>query len=186
MHKYQPRVHIIKKKDHTASLLNLKSEEFRTFIFPETVFTAVTAYQNQLVSALFTVHLLNKIRTQEVLSFSWGEQGSQYLNQFSLESAIEYQPGPLRVLSEPRSRLWRSHIAPSFLEPVYSWLGCSLPTLRPKPAPIWLLKFSSREITCFLFLFLIKPPKINNHTLIDCPIKYRRSIFLCAKLAHTF
>ncbi|CAO2635730.1 T-box transcription factor TBX20 [Lemmus lemmus] len=42
MHKYQPRVHIIK---------NLKSEEFRTFIFPETVFTAVTAYQNQLVSA---------------------------------------------------------------------------------------------------------------------------------------
>lgn len=52
MHKYQPRVHIIKKKDHTASLLNLKSEEFRTFIFPETVFTAVTAYQNQLVSVL--------------------------------------------------------------------------------------------------------------------------------------
>lgn len=52
MHKYQPRVHIIKKKDHTASLLNLKSEEFRTFIFPETVFTAVTAYQNQLVSVI--------------------------------------------------------------------------------------------------------------------------------------
>jgi len=50
MHKYQPRVHIIKKKDHTASLLNLKSEEFRTFVFTETVFTAVTAYQNQLVS----------------------------------------------------------------------------------------------------------------------------------------
>ncbi|MEQ2164847.1 T-box transcription factor tbx20 [Goodea atripinnis] len=48
MHKYQPRVHIIKKKDHTASLLNLKSEEFRTFVFVETVFTAVTAYQNQL------------------------------------------------------------------------------------------------------------------------------------------
>ncbi|KAM9308766.1 T-box transcription factor TBX20 [Gastrophryne carolinensis] len=52
MHKYQPRVHIIKKKDHTASLLNLKSEEFRTFIFQETVFTAVTAYQNQLITKL--------------------------------------------------------------------------------------------------------------------------------------
>ncbi|XP_033849594.1 T-box transcription factor TBX20-like [Acipenser ruthenus] len=52
MHKYQPRVHIIKKKDHTASLLNLKSEEFRTFIFTETVFTAVTAYQNQLITKL--------------------------------------------------------------------------------------------------------------------------------------
>ncbi|KAG7249275.1 hypothetical protein CRUP_038653, partial [Coryphaenoides rupestris] len=48
MHKYQPRVHIIKKKEHTASLLNLRSEEFRTFVFTETVFTAVTAYQNQL------------------------------------------------------------------------------------------------------------------------------------------
>lgn len=54
MHKYQPRVHIIKKKDHTASLLNLKSEEFRTFVFVETVFTAVTAYQNQLVRGRLT------------------------------------------------------------------------------------------------------------------------------------
>ncbi|XP_063054354.1 T-box transcription factor TBX20 [Engraulis encrasicolus] len=52
MHKYQPRVHIIKKKEHTASLLNLKSEEFRTFVFTETVFTAVTAYQNQLITKL--------------------------------------------------------------------------------------------------------------------------------------
>uniref|UniRef100_UPI00358F1C54 T-box transcription factor TBX20-like n=2 Tax=Myxine glutinosa TaxID=7769 RepID=UPI00358F1C54 len=52
MHKYQPRVHIIKKKDHTASLLNLKPEEFRTFVFPETVFMAVTAYQNQLITKL--------------------------------------------------------------------------------------------------------------------------------------
>ncbi|KAM9782478.1 T-box transcription factor TBX20 isoform 1-T1 [Neosynchiropus ocellatus] len=52
MHKYQPRVHIIKKKDHTASLLNFKSEEFRTFVFVETVFTAVTAYQNQLITKL--------------------------------------------------------------------------------------------------------------------------------------
>uniref|UniRef100_A0A8C4NA74 T-box transcription factor TBX20 n=1 Tax=Eptatretus burgeri TaxID=7764 RepID=A0A8C4NA74_EPTBU len=52
MHKYQPRVHIIRKKEHTSSLLNLKSEEFRSFIFPETVFTAVTAYQNQLITKL--------------------------------------------------------------------------------------------------------------------------------------
>lgn len=58
MHKYQPRVHIIKKKDHTASLLNLKSEEFRTFVFVETVFTAVTAYQNQLVSKLSQITTL--------------------------------------------------------------------------------------------------------------------------------
>jgi len=29
----------------------LDSEEHQTFVFPQTVFTAVTAYQNQLVSA---------------------------------------------------------------------------------------------------------------------------------------
>lgn len=64
MHKYQPRVHIIKKKDHTASLLNLKSEEFRTFIFQETVFTAVTAYQNQLVSS-------SSYKNEEVITLIW-------------------------------------------------------------------------------------------------------------------
>lgn len=51
MHKYQPRVHIIRKRDHTASVINLKSEEMKTFTFPETNFIGVTAYQNQLVSS---------------------------------------------------------------------------------------------------------------------------------------
>lgn len=53
MHKYQPRIHIVKKKDSTpnqSSITSLDAEEFKTFIFPETVFIAVTAYQNQLVS----------------------------------------------------------------------------------------------------------------------------------------
>lgn len=50
MHKYQPRVHIIRKRDHTASVINLKSEEMKTFTFAETNFIGVTAYQNQLVS----------------------------------------------------------------------------------------------------------------------------------------
>lgn len=56
MHKYQPRVHIIRKKDHTASVINLKSERMKTFTFRETSFIAVTAYQNQLVS-----HLLREL-----------------------------------------------------------------------------------------------------------------------------
>ena len=51
MHKYQPRVHIIRKRDHTASVINLKSEEMKTFTFAETNFIGVTAYQNQLVSS---------------------------------------------------------------------------------------------------------------------------------------
>lgn len=51
MHKYVPRVHIIKKRDHTASVINLNSEEMKTFTFAQTAFLAVTAYQNQLVSS---------------------------------------------------------------------------------------------------------------------------------------
>ena len=51
MHKYQPRVNIVKRKDNSNTPIhNLEAEDFRTFVFPETVFIAVTAYQNQLVS----------------------------------------------------------------------------------------------------------------------------------------
>ena len=48
MHKYQPRLHVIyiNPPGEEASA----TENFRTFIFPETKFTAVTAYQNHRVS----------------------------------------------------------------------------------------------------------------------------------------
>ncbi|KAH9424032.1 T-box transcription factor tbx20 [Dermatophagoides pteronyssinus] len=59
MHKYQPRIHLIKLRldqltHHSSQLMinNLENEQFRTYIFPETVFTAVTAYQNQLITKL--------------------------------------------------------------------------------------------------------------------------------------
>ncbi|XP_018332108.1 T-box transcription factor TBX20-like, partial [Agrilus planipennis] len=49
MHKYQPRIHLVKRQDGASGpIVDLESEEYKTFIFPETVFTAVTAYQNQL------------------------------------------------------------------------------------------------------------------------------------------
>ncbi|XP_046853638.1 T-box transcription factor TBX20-like isoform X2 [Xenia sp. Carnegie-2017] len=52
MHKYQPRIHIVRKREHIASVINLKSEKTRTFAFDETQFIAVTAYQNQLITRL--------------------------------------------------------------------------------------------------------------------------------------
>nr|XP_046914053.1 T-box transcription factor TBX2-A-like [Dermatophagoides farinae] len=59
MHKYQPRIHLIKLRldqltHHSSQLMinNLENEQFRTYIFSETVFTAVTAYQNQLITKL--------------------------------------------------------------------------------------------------------------------------------------
>ncbi|XP_038069937.1 T-box transcription factor TBX20-like [Patiria miniata] len=57
MHRYQPRVHIARRTDAHAgatapSLTSLNSSELRSFEFPETAFTAVTAYQNQLITRL--------------------------------------------------------------------------------------------------------------------------------------
>uniref|UniRef100_UPI0037E786F3 T-box transcription factor TBX15 n=1 Tax=Semicossyphus pulcher TaxID=241346 RepID=UPI0037E786F3 len=55
MHKYQPRVHVI-RKDFSSELSPNKSvpsgEGVKTFSFPETVFTTVTAYQNQQITRL--------------------------------------------------------------------------------------------------------------------------------------
>ncbi|XP_023309552.2 T-box protein VegT [Lucilia cuprina] len=53
MHRYQPRFHIVYLPPKNTSLdENEHSGDFRTFIFPETSFTAVTAYQNQRVTQL--------------------------------------------------------------------------------------------------------------------------------------
>lgn len=86
MHKYQPRVHIIKRPEDSKGMMSsssyssmmsygggnhhnqhhqiaaaklqvtadLDAYEHKTFIFPETSFIAVTAYQNQLVIIINT------------------------------------------------------------------------------------------------------------------------------------
>lgn len=52
MHKYQPRVHVI-RKECGEELSPVKAvptgDGVKAFSFPETVFTTVTAYQNQQV-----------------------------------------------------------------------------------------------------------------------------------------
>lgn len=54
MHRYQPRIHLIMRKDGSNSqITDLENELYRTFVFPENIFIAVTAYQNQLVSTPF-------------------------------------------------------------------------------------------------------------------------------------
>jgi len=55
MHRYQPRVHLILRPDPgtlNVAVTDLEQERYRTFVFPETIFTAVTAYQNQLITKL--------------------------------------------------------------------------------------------------------------------------------------
>ncbi|KAF7258259.1 hypothetical protein EG68_04714 [Paragonimus skrjabini miyazakii] len=83
MHKYQPRVHLVRRSclesaNHlpVKSLDSLKPEEIKSFEFSETVFIAVTAYQNQLITKL-------KI---DCNPFAKGFRDSSRLTEFERES----------------------------------------------------------------------------------------------------
>uniref|UniRef100_A0AC35UEC1 T-box domain-containing protein n=1 Tax=Rhabditophanes sp. KR3021 TaxID=114890 RepID=A0AC35UEC1_9BILA len=52
MHKYQPRIHVVRCND----VVHLPYSKFKTFIFKETEFIAVTAYQNDKVTQLKIDH----------------------------------------------------------------------------------------------------------------------------------
>ncbi|XP_015592652.1 T-box transcription factor TBX20 [Cephus cinctus] len=53
MHRYQPRIHLVRcRNESNEPITDLHKEEHKTFIFPEAIFTAVTAYQNQLITKL--------------------------------------------------------------------------------------------------------------------------------------
>lgn len=53
MHRYQPRIHLVRCRNNSNhQITDLQKEEHKTFIFPEAIFTAVTAYQNQLITKL--------------------------------------------------------------------------------------------------------------------------------------
>ena len=51
MHKFQPRIHLVIVSDHwnASHGIDLSRTKHKTFTFDLTAFTAVTAYQNQLV-----------------------------------------------------------------------------------------------------------------------------------------
>ncbi len=60
MHRFQPRIYlVIRPEGATGPIVDLEREFYRSYIFPETIFTAVTAYQNQLVKTSIS---LNKMR----------------------------------------------------------------------------------------------------------------------------
>ena len=68
MHKYQPRLHIVVcdeescKRPNDSNMRNerARSDIVRMFIFPETEFMAVTAYQNHMVRIMhYRIRCLN-------------------------------------------------------------------------------------------------------------------------------
>ena len=53
MHKFQPRVWLVKRREgDTSPIVSLQKEQCRSFVFAETQFIAVTAYQNQCITKL--------------------------------------------------------------------------------------------------------------------------------------
>ncbi|CAG9770877.1 unnamed protein product [Ceutorhynchus assimilis] len=53
MHRYQPRFHVVYlPPKNTPNSEENSNENFKTFVFPETSFTAVTAYQNHRITQL--------------------------------------------------------------------------------------------------------------------------------------
>lgn len=50
MHKYQPRIHLLKNPEEQENKTDITRAE--TFVFPETTFMAVTSYQNHLITRL--------------------------------------------------------------------------------------------------------------------------------------
>jgi T-box protein 20 len=55
MHRYMPRIHLVRlspDQNIPTTPAELKGLHHKTFVFQETVFTAVTAYQNQLITKL--------------------------------------------------------------------------------------------------------------------------------------
>ena len=70
MHKYQPRFHLVRAND----ILKLPYSTFRTYVFKETEFIAVTAYQNE------KVFYLSFAQSESALIIkAWAVQRSGYL-----------------------------------------------------------------------------------------------------------
>lgn len=85
MHKYQPRIHIVKTNDDLPfSMQQKSSDNFSTHIFPETQFMAVTAYQNQKVTQL-------KI---EYNPFAKGFRGTELCGSIPRRSSSTTSPPP--------------------------------------------------------------------------------------------
>lgn len=72
MHKYQPRFHLVRTDD----ILKLPYSAFRTYVFKETEFIAVTAYQNEKVK---NPQILKKDKNNKnVITFIICEQQAKY------------------------------------------------------------------------------------------------------------
>ncbi|XP_014288403.1 T-box transcription factor TBX20 [Halyomorpha halys] len=130
MHRYQPRIHLVKWRDGGGPVTDLDHEQFRTYVFPETVFTAVTAYQNQLITKL-------KIDSNP---FAKGFRDSSRLTDFDRDPMDmmlmeQHFMRPLRLYSEVDAENNNSSLLPAvMLEKARSLWP---PLVVPARLPLW-------------------------------------------------
>ncbi|KAI5724903.1 hypothetical protein M8J77_008557 [Diaphorina citri] len=87
MHKYQPRFHVVllSPESNSASA----TSPFKTFLFPETMFTAVTAYQNHRITQL---KIASNPFAKGFRECEPDDCSAETLNQMQLSSPSDSQP----------------------------------------------------------------------------------------------
>ncbi|TMW46470.1 hypothetical protein DOY81_008450 [Sarcophaga bullata] len=107
MHRYQPRIHLV-RLSHGQSIPNtpkdLQEMDHKTFVFPETVFTAVTAYQNQLITKLKidSNPFAKGFRDSSRLTDFDRDPMDSYLFEQHLRSPLRFFPDPLMQQLSPQ------------------------------------------------------------------------------------
>lgn len=194
MHKYQPRIHLVQRKylSVTTPINDLETEEFRTFVFPETVFIAVTAYQNQLITKLkidsnpFAKGFRDSSRITEMerntmISDRSHFQVSQYLG-LGAEGVLTQDKAALLSLP-PRPIVWKPpglpapfissdlyniiSSNPNYLPSIYSQSPSSGPIslirLPPQLWPQWANNHSGNFGRIGMMTSLVKPDAISGY-----------------------
>uniref|UniRef100_A0A1B0AYV3 T-box domain-containing protein n=1 Tax=Glossina palpalis gambiensis TaxID=67801 RepID=A0A1B0AYV3_9MUSC len=107
MHRYQPRIHLV-RLSHGQTIPNTPKElqemDHKTFVFPETVFTAVTAYQNQLITKLKidSNPFAKGFRDSSRLTDFDRDPMDSYLFEQHLRSPLRFFPDPLMQQLSPQ------------------------------------------------------------------------------------
>ncbi|XP_065085641.1 T-box protein H15-like isoform X4 [Ochlerotatus camptorhynchus] len=104
MHRYQPRIHLVRLgpgQNIPGTPKELQDVDYKTYVFPETIFTAVTAYQNQLITKLkidsnpFAKGFRDSSRLTDFDSFPGMDPMDALLLEQHLRSPLRLFPDPL-------------------------------------------------------------------------------------------
>ncbi|XP_039952008.1 T-box protein H15-like isoform X1 [Bactrocera tryoni] len=107
MHRYQPRIHLVRLahgQNIPTNPKDLQELDHKTFVFPETVFTAVTAYQNQLITKLKidSNPFAKGFRDSSRLTDFDRDPMDSFLLEQHLRSPLRFFPDPLMAQLSPQ------------------------------------------------------------------------------------